>query len=79
MIDPIELLNRLYKREKEGYYEDKPAYQFSKDELELMHYLGLVDEESYKFRKQNLDQMINDYYFNKLYNSLIIWSIYRYK
>ena len=63
--------NRLYKREKEGYYEDKPAYQFSKDELELMHYLGLVDEESYKFRKQNLDQMINDYYY-KQYNSLVI-------
>ena len=71
MIDPIELLNRLYKREKEGYYKDKPAYQFSKDELELMHYLGLADEESYKFRKQNLDQMINDYYY-KQYNSLII-------
>lgn len=71
MIDPIELLNRLYKREKEGYYEDKPAYQFSKDELELMHYLGLVDEESYKFRKQNLDQIINDYYY-KQYNSLVI-------
>lgn len=71
MIDPVELLNRLYKREKEGYYEDKPAYQFSKDELELMHYLGLVDEESYKFRKQNLDQMINDYYY-KQYNSLVI-------
>lgn len=71
MIDPIELLNRLYKREKEGYYKDKPIYQFSKDELELMHYLGLVDEESYKFRKQNLDQMINDYYY-KQYNSLVI-------
>ena len=71
MIDPIELLNRLYKREKEGYYEDKPLYQFSKDELELMHYLGLADEESYKFRKQNLDQMINDYYY-KQYNSLVI-------
>lgn len=71
MIDPIELLNRLYKREKEGYYKDKPIYQFSKDELELMHYLGLVDEESYNFRKQNLDQMINDYYY-KQYNSLVI-------
>ena len=71
MIDPVELLNRLYKREKEGYYKDKPLYQFSKDELELMHYLGLVDEESYKFRKQNLDQMINDYYY-KQYNSLVI-------
>ena len=22
MIDPIELLNRLYKREKEGYYKE---------------------------------------------------------
>ena len=71
MINPEELLNRLYKRAEEGYYEDKPAYQFSKDELELMHYLGLVDEESYKFRKQNLDQMINDYYY-KQYNSLVI-------
>ena len=71
MIDPVELLNRLYKRAEEGYYEDKPSYQFSKDELELMHYLGLVDEESYKFRKQNLDQMINDYYYEQ-YNSLVI-------
>ena len=71
MIDIVELLNRLYKRAEEGYYEDKPLYQFSKDELELMHYLGLVDEESYKFRKQNLDQMINDYYY-KQYNSLVI-------
>ena len=72
MINPEELLNRLYKRAEEGYYEDKPIYQFSKDELELMHYLGLVDEESYKFRKQNLEQMINDYYFNNHYNSLVI-------
>ena len=71
MIDPIELLNRLYKRAEEGYYEDKPAYQFSKDELELMHYLGLDDEESYNFRKQNLAQKSNDYYY-KQYNSLVI-------
>lgn len=72
MINPQELLNRLYKRAEEGYYEDKPPYQFSKDELDLMYYLGLVDEESYKFRKQNLEQMIFDYYFNKHYNSLVI-------
>ena len=72
MINTQELLNRLYKIEKEGYYEDKPPYQFSKDELDLMYYLGLVDEESYKFRKQNLEQMIFDYYFNKHYNSLVI-------
>ena len=71
MIDPIELLNRLYKRAEEGYYEDKHPYQFFEDELELMHYLGLDDEESYNFRKQNLAQMINDYYY-KQYNSLII-------
>lgn len=72
MINPQELLNRLYKRAEEGYYEDKPPYQFSKDELDLMYYLVLVDEESYKFRKQNLEQMIFDYYFNKHYNSLVI-------
>ena len=72
MINPEELLNRLYKRAEEGYYEDKPPYQFSKDELDLMYYLGLADEESYKFRKQNLEQMIFDYYFNKHYNSLVI-------
>ena len=72
MIDPEELLNRLYKRAKEGYYEDKPPYQFSKDELDLMYYLGSVDEVSYQNRKQNLTQMINDYYFNKHYNSLLI-------
>ena len=72
MINPQELLNRLYKRAEEGYYEDKPPYQFSKDELDLMYYLGLVDEESYKFRKQNFEQMIFDYYFNKHYNSLVI-------
>ena len=72
MINTQELLNRLYKRAEEEYYEDNPAYQFSKDELDLMYYLGLVDEESYKFRKQNLEQMIFDYYFNKHYNSLVI-------
>ena len=33
MINAIELLNRLYKRAEEGYYDDKPAYQFSKDEM----------------------------------------------
>ena len=62
MIDPEELLNRLYKRAKEGYYEDKPPYQFSKDELDLMYYLGSVDEISYQNRKQILEQKINDYY-----------------
>ena len=72
MINPEELLNRLYKRAEEGYYEDKHPYQFSEDELDLMYYLGLVDEESYKFRKQSLEQMINDYYFNNHYNSLVI-------
>ena len=75
MINPEELLNRLYKRAEEGYYEDKPSYQFSKDELDLMYYLGLVDEVSYNFRKQRLTQMINDdYYFNNHYNSLVMWK-----
>lgn len=62
MIDTEELLNRLYKRAEEGYYEDKPAYQFSKDELNLMYCLGWIDEASYQLRKQILEQRINEYY-----------------
>ena len=65
MIDTGELLNRLYKRAEEGYYKDKPAYQFSKDELDLMYYLGWVDEASYQLKKQKLEQRINEYYCHK--------------
>lgn len=65
MIDTEELLNRLYKRAEEGYYEDKPAYQFYKDELNLMYCLGWIDEASYQLRKQILEQRINEYYYLK--------------
>ncbi len=61
MIDTEELLNRLYKRAEEGYYDDKPAYQFSKDELNLMYYLGWIDKASYQLKKQRLEQRINEY------------------
>ena len=61
MIDAIELLNRLYKRAAEGYYDDKPTYQFSKDELNLMYCLGWIDEASYQIKKQRLEQRINEY------------------
>lgn len=61
MIDTVELLNRLYKRSEEGYYEDKPAYQFSKDELNLMYCLGWVGKASYHLKKQKLEQRINEY------------------
>lgn len=72
MIDTGELLNRLYKRAKEGYYKDKPAYQFSKDELDLMYYLGWVDEASYQLKKQKLEQRINEYYCLKQRYLLVI-------
>jgi hypothetical protein len=72
MIDTEELLNRLYKRAEEGYYEDKPAYQFSKDELNLMYYLGWIDEASYHFSKQRLEQRINEYYNLKQRDLLVI-------
>lgn len=61
MINTAELLNRLYKRAEEGYYDDKPAYQFSKDELNLMYYLGWIDKKSYLLTKQRLEQRINEY------------------
>lgn len=72
MIDTGELLNRLYKRAEEGYYKDKPAYQFSKDELDLMYYLGWVDEASYQLKKQKLEQRINEYYCLKQRCLLVI-------
>lgn len=72
MIDTEELLNRLYKRAEEGYYEDKPAYQFSKDKLNLMYYLGWVDETSYCLQKQRLEQRINEYYYLKQRYLLVI-------
>lgn len=61
MIDTEELLNRLYKRAEEGYYDDKSAYQFSKDELNLMYCLGWIDEASYRLKKQKLEQRIDEY------------------
>jgi len=72
MIDTEELLNRLWKRAEEGYYDDKPAYQFSKDELNLMYYLGWIDEESYHIKKQKLEQRINEYYYLKQRYLLVI-------
>ena len=74
MINRIELLNKLYKRAQEGYYDDKPAYQFSKDELNLKYYLGLIDEPSYQLKKQKLDQRINEYYWEQRIN-----EYYRFK
>ena len=61
MIDAVELLNRLWKRVEEGYYDDKPAYQFYKDELNLMYCLGRIDDESYHLEKQKLEQIIYEY------------------
>ena len=65
MIDTEELLNRLWKRAEEGYYDNKPVYQFSKDEMNLMYYLGWIDKESYHIEKQKLEQRINEYYYLK--------------
>ena len=61
MIDTEELLNKLYKRAEEGYYDNKPPYKFSKDELNLMYCLGWMDEESYHIKKQKLEQRIDEY------------------
>lgn len=72
MIDTEELLNRLWKRAEEGYYDDKPVYQFSKDELNLMYYLGWIDEESYYIKKQKVEQRINEYYHLKQRYLLVI-------
>jgi len=72
MIDTGELLNRLYRRVKEGYYKDKPAYQFSKDELNLMYCLGLIDEASYRIKKQRLEQIINEYYCRLKHHYLLV-------
>lgn len=72
MIDTEELLNRLWKRVEEGYYDDKPVYQFSKDELNLMYYLGWIDEESYYIKKQKVEQRINEYYHLKQRYLLVI-------
>ena len=72
MINTEELLNRLYKRAEEGYYDDKPAYQFSKDELNLMYCLGWIDEASYNIKKQKLEQRINEYYCLKQHYLLVI-------
>jgi hypothetical protein len=72
MIDTEELLNRLYKRAEERYYDDKPAYQFSKDELNLMHYLGWMDKASYNIKKQKLEQRIDEYYCLKQHYLLVI-------
>lgn len=72
MIDTEELLNRLWKRAEEGYYDDKPVYQFSKDELNLMYYLGWIDEESYHIKKQKVEQRISEYFYLKQRYLLVI-------
>lgn len=72
MIDTEELLNRLWERAEEGYYDDKPVYQFSKDELNLMYYLGWIDEESYHINKQKVEQRINEYFYLKQRYLLVI-------
>lgn len=72
MIDPIEVLDRFWKRAEEGYYDDKPAYQFSKDELNLRYYLGLINEASYQLRKQRLEQLEYDEYCRKRRYTLVI-------
>ena len=61
MTDLVELLNRVWKRAEEGYYNDKPVCQFSKDDLNLRYYLGWMDKESYRIEKQRLEQKIDEY------------------
>lgn len=60
-MNALELLNRVWKRAEEGYYDDKPVGQFFKDDLNLRHYLGLIDEESYHLEKQKLERIIDEY------------------
>ena len=72
MIDRVQLLNRLWKRAEEGYYDDKPVYQFSKDEINLRYCLGMMDEESYHIEKQKLEQMIAEYNCYKPYYLFVL-------
>lgn len=72
MSNPDSLIDRLYKRAEEGYYDDKPAYQFSVDELNLFYYFGWIDEARYQLKKQELEQRINEYYCHKHHYLLVL-------
>lgn len=62
MVDSRELLNRLWKRAEDGYYDDKP-FQFSKDELYIRYFLGLIDEGRYIIKKAELEQLSYEYHW----------------
>lgn len=62
MIDGKELLNQLWKRAEDGYYDDKP-FQFSKDELYIFYLIGWIDEGRYIIKKTELEQLSCDYYW----------------
>ena len=56
------LWDELWKRKKDGYYNDKP-FQFSKDELYIRYLLGLIDEGRYIIEKTELEQLSYDYHW----------------
>ena len=64
MIDGKKLLNQLWKRAEDGYYDDKP-FQFSKDELCIFYLIGWVDEGRYIIKKTELEQLSYDYYMRE--------------
>ena len=72
MIDLLELLNIVWKRAEEGYYDDKPVCQFWKDDLNLRYCLGWIDEESYHIEKQKLEQTIYEYNSCKHHNLFML-------
>lgn len=58
------LWDELWKRKKDGYYNDKPL-QFSKDELYIRYLLGLIDEGRYIIEKAELEQLSYNYYMRE--------------
>lgn len=62
MIDWKELLNQLWKRAEDGYYDDKP-FQFSKDELYIFYLIGWIDEGRYVIKKAELEQLSYEYHW----------------
>lgn len=63
MIDWKGLLNQLWKRAEDGYYDDKP-FQFSKDELDIFYLIGWIDEGRYIIKKAELEQLSYEYHWS---------------
>lgn len=81
MFDQDKIIADFYEILNNGYYDEKPPYQFSIDKLHLFHLLGFIDDDKfstdmkkYKWWQQECieEQKYKNYDYRRLQSRLFL-------